>query len=209
MAYEYIKSTLEESQSSRSSKLPQCLSLILSNAPCNMRISLEESARLEQEITSELTRDIPRSDSDFIVAEDANSAASSRTKELLRKRHECRTRVMPQPLANAILHRGTTSWSGPGAVSYYVASSPNAPSPCSSFDRLRNSLPPVLLIRGEYDFITEKCIAGWRKIFCPDQQSRRQAYREEVMNNCSHYCHLESEEAFASLVKSHCFINDY
>ncbi|KAL3774088.1 hypothetical protein HJC23_014015, partial [Cyclotella cryptica] len=208
LAYEFIKNKLEEAQSLRSSKPPECLSLILANAPCNMRMSLEESARLEKELSTELIKDISRSDSDFVVAQDANSAASSRTKELLRKRHECRTRVMPEPLANAILNRGTTAWSGPGAVSHYVASLPNVPL-SSCFDPSRNSLPPVLLIRGEFDFITEKCVAGWRKIFCQDPPPRRQAYREEVMKNCSHYCHLESEEAFASLVNSHCFVNDY
>ena len=190
MAYEYMKYKLAHPYSS----LAQCRSLILANSPCNMKISLEESCRLEKEITHELA--------------DMSIPQEKSIREVLRSRHECRTTVTPAPLANAIEHRGrSASWSGPEAVSDYVAL-PCAHSPTCCMEQAINQLPPVLLIRGEFDFITEKCIAGWRKIF-DHNSSRGAAYREEVMKNCAHYCHLEDENTFAELVKNHLFINDY
>ena len=204
LAYEYIKSTLAQSSSSTPS---QCMSLILANAPCNMRICLKESSRLQEEITTELSHDLP--DVEDSSAKEVSFMKS--IKETLRKRHECRTQVTPEPLANAIEHRGrSSSWSGPEAVGDYVASMPHPVSPTSCVHPLNiNMMPSVLLIRGEFDFITEICITGWRSIFADGLKSSGMAYREEVMKNCAHYCHLEDEQSFAELVKSHCFINDY
>ena len=196
VAYENIKTELARSFSESIS----CLSIILANAPCNMKISLEECCRLENEITNELTQDISRSPEE--------SPQTKSIKELLRKRHECRTKVTPEPLVSAIEHRGKTSWSGPEAVRDYVAQ-PCSHSPSCSSAQSRNTIPNCLLIRGEFDFITEKCIMGWREIFDRGFKSKGQGYREEIMKNCSHYCHLEKEQAFAELVNSHLFINDY
>lgn len=202
MAYEYIKNKLAHSLDPSS----RCLSLILANAPCNMKISLEESCRLEKEITNELTHDAAASREE----ESKDKTLTESIKELLRCRHECRTRVTPEPLVHAIERRGrSTSWSSPEAVGDYVAL-PCAHSPtCCIEQSSQHQLPPVLLIRGEFDFITEKCIAGWRNIFDHASESRGAAYREEVMKNCAHYCHLEDEQSFAELVKSHIFIHDY
>lgn len=164
-----------------------CLSLILDSTPSNMKTSLQECSRLEDEIKSELTLD----DMD---AEEAARLVNDR----LRKRSECRLEELPVPLATAIEGRGTTF--GPEEVSDYVALHPPR----------GDSLPPALIIRGQYDFVTEKCIEGWREIFNPDFNPKvGTAYREEEMINCAHYCHLEDAEGFGDLIKSHCFINDY
>jgi hypothetical protein len=53
-----------------------------------MRISLEESYRLEKEITHELA--------DMSIPQDKS------IKQVLRSRHECRTTVTPEPLAHGI-----------------------------------------------------------------------------------------------------------
>lgn len=197
LAYEYIKEKQLHST--------QCLSLTLANVPCNMKTSLEESCRIEEEITEELKHD----QSDPGDQEPSKKSLAESIKEELRKRHECRTHVTPEPLVNAIERRGrSASWSTPEAVGDYVAL-PCDFSPTSSMDHSRPNLPPVLLIRGEFDFITEKCIEGWRKIFDKGPQSRGATYREEVMLNCAHYCHLEDGRAFVELVKSHIFIHDY
>ena len=158
----------------------KCLSLTLDSTPANMQTSLNECSRLECEIKSELMLEI----------KDAQ-VAMNLVQDRLRKRNECRTEVLPHALATAIKSRGTTF--GPEAVSDYVAHPPS-----------KLSLPPVLLIRGEYDFITEPCIQGWRDIF-----TSAHTYREEEMMNCAHYCHLEDAQRFGDLIKSHCFINDY
>ena len=118
LAYEYVKSKLLL-PSSR-----QCLSLIIANAPCNMRTSIQESSPLEEEITFELTNDMP------ITEKEASSKDATFTKsikDILRRRHECRTQVTPEPLVSAIEHRGKNYWSAPEAVINYVASSPPRP----------------------------------------------------------------------------------
>lgn len=158
----------------------KCLSLTLDSTPANMQTSLNECSRLECEIKSELMLEIKDT-----------QVAMNLVRDRLRKRNECRTEVLPHALATAIKYRGTTF--GPEAVSHYVAHPPS-----------KLSLPPVLLIRGEYDFITEPCIQGWREIF-----TSAHTYREEEMMNCAHYCHLEDAQRFGDLIKSHCFINDY
>ena len=163
-----------------------------------MQTSLEECARLKEEMKEEMSIE----DHDY---DDASLDKDIRDR--LRKVHECRTEKMPGPLVNAIQSRGTL-FSGPEAVSEYVALPlPQCHSSCQNTEV--HSTPPVLLIRGEHDFVTEECIKGWRKIFAPIGDQRGIKYREEIMHNCSHYCHLEDGQRFGGLVKNHCFINDY
>jgi pimeloyl-ACP methyl ester carboxylesterase len=150
-----------------------------------MGTSLEECSRLEAEVRRDLQLD-----------DREPHEASRMVHDRLRKRNDCRTEVMPDSLQAAIENRGTTF--GPEAVSDYVAYPPSS-----------LVFPPVLLIRGQYDFITDACIEGWRVIFGKDINSRGHAYREETMENCAHYCHLEDAKRFGDLVKSHIFINDY
>ena len=204
LAYEYAKSHLSGSSENNEDEnllcLCTCLSLTLANAPSNMKISLDEYTRLEGKMKDEVTQEKMRSKKEF----DSSDASFIRdVQDRLRRRNECRTEKMPHPLTNAIQSRGSV-WYGPEAVSDYVALPPLK---CS--DR---AMPPVLLIRGEFDFITEKCVEGWRNIFANDpcgDHSRRTTYREVVMNDCAHYCHLEDGESFGDLVKKHCFIHDY
>ena len=178
VAYEYAKSD------------SKCLSLTLDSTPSNMKISLDEVSRLEDEVKNELIRDQGKKDSQDDV--------SKLIQDRLRRRNELRTDKMPDSLATAIESRGTTF--GPESVADYVAHPPSS-----------HTLPPVLLIRGQYDFVTEKCIEGWREIFTHQENSSptRTSYREEEMSNCAHYCHLEDASSFGDLIKSHIFINDY
>lgn len=162
-----------------------CLSLTLNSTPANMGTSLEECSRLEEEVRRELQLD-----------DKEPHEASRMVQDRLRKRNECRTEEMPDSLKDAIENRGTTF--GPEDVKDYVAYPPS-----SQF------FPPVLLIRGQYDFITEACVEGWREIFGQDSSSRGNSYREETMKDCAHYCHLEDAKNFGDQVKSHLFINDY
>lgn len=179
VAYEYLAAGLHAGSS-------DCLSLTLDSTPSNMKTSLEECSRLGEEVKNDL------------ILGDMNVAEATRlVQDQLRRHFECRLDRMPDSLVTAIEMRGTVF--GPEEVVDYVAHPPS-----------RDSLmPPVLMIRGQYDFITEKCIEGWREIFSQDSKSRGIAYREEEMNGCAHYCHLEDAQSFGDLIKSHCFINDY
>ena len=176
----------------------KCLSLTLDSTPSDMQMSLDEVSRLEDEVRSLL-----------ILEEDEEGNEkpqdiSKIVQDRLRRRNECRIDVMPDSLATAIESRGTTFV--PESVADYVAHAPSSP------------LPPVLCIRGQYDFVTEKCIQGWRAIFTQESESkensssshqRTSSYREEELSNCAHYCHLEDAKSFSELVKGHCFVHDY
>lgn len=198
VAYEYAKSSLEDDDEQHH----DCLSLTLSNTPANMELSHEESGRLVKSINEEFMLEnnaVGTAASDILVSRIVN--------DRFRKRHECRTENVPQPLVTAIQSRGLTY--GPEAVRDYIAFPPtqllHSSSP-RSVNATNKLMPPVLLIRGEHDFVTEECIRGWRKIFSTDSTY---GYREEVLNNCAHYCHLENPQGFGELIKNHCFINDY
>lgn len=180
VAYEYLAAGMHQGSG-------DCLSLTLDSTPSSMKKSLEECSRLEEEVKSELMLE------DNIEVEEATRLVQDE----LRRRNECRLEEMPDSLVTAIEGRGTIF--GPEEVADYVAHPP------SSID----SFPSVLMIRGQYDFVTEKCIEGWREIFSQDSKPRGTAYREEEMSNCAHYCHLEDAQSFGDLIKSHCFINDY
>lgn len=190
VAYEYAKSSLPNQN---------CLSLTLSNTPANMTLSHEQSGRLVHSIKEEcMLESNSTANTDAPVSRIAH--------DRFRKRHECRTENVPEPLVTAIQSRGVTF--GPEDVRDYVAFPPahlHSSSP-QSVKELNALMPSVLLIRGEHDFVTEECIKGWRKIFTREVAS---GYREEVLNDCAHYCHLEAPLEFCDLVKNHCFINDY
>jgi pimeloyl-ACP methyl ester carboxylesterase len=198
VAYEYVKSSLEDDDQHH-----DCLSLTLANTPSNMELSHEESCRLLRLINEEFmleNNDAAGTASDMPVSRIVN--------DRFRKRHECRTEHVPEPLVTAIQGRGLTF--GPEAVRDFIAFPPASYRLHSSSPRSVNAsnklMPPVLLIRGEHDFVTEECVRGWRKIFTTDVTV---GFREEVMNNCAHYCHLENPQGFCELIKNQCFINDY
>ena len=211
VAYEYVNSSLEDNDDAESKSCledddenlqHECLSLTLSNSPANMELSHTVSSRLVQTII----------DDEVMLEIDANTtsnmSASRIAQDRFRKRYECRTENVPEALVTAIQSRGFTF--GPEHVRDYIALPPthllHSSSPRSAMSPPTKLMPPVLLIRGEHDFVTEECMSGWRKIFTTDATL---GYREEVMTNCAHYCHLENTPGFCELVKNQCFINDY
>lgn len=168
VSYEYMKRsvTAQVSKTDEKENHPhnhRCLSLTLANSPSNMKNSLEEYSRLEKEMTHELSLEMKSSKRETACEASMNQDIQER----LRKRHECRTDNVPNPLVHAIRSRGTI-WSGPEAVSDYVAQPPSTHITSCQSKSSSNTSPAVLLIRGEFDFITEKCIEEWRKIFKRD-----------------------------------------
>lgn len=167
-----------------------CLSLTLHSTPSNMRTSLDECARLEDEVRDGLPLD-------HAAPDDADRAV----RDALRLRHECRLDPPPAPLVAARAGRGAAF--GPDDVADHVA----RPPPRGA------ALPPVLAVRGQHDFVTEACVAGWRGLCAGDASGAgprgAAAYREEVLRGCAHYGHLEDARAFGDLVGGHCFVHDY
>jgi len=54
---------------------------------------------------------------------------------------------------------------------------------------------PTLLLRGEYDFCTVDCMAGWKDLLSdPIPVSK-------TISNCSHYGMLEDEQQYGKAIK--------
>lgn len=97
--------------------------------------------------------------------------------------HVCRTEKFPKVLRSAMSRRGK-EW----PANDYVA---------VPLERHLKHFPLVLIIRGEYDFVTEICTNGWKGLIGKPIQ-------EIVMNDCSHYPHLEKPENFCKALQHFC-----
>ena len=64
-----------------------------------------------------------------------------------------------------------------------------------------NQCPPALVIRGEYDFVTETCTSGWNDLF-------RKTVLEVVLKDCAHYPHLEHPDEYAREINHFCVSNE-
>jgi proline iminopeptidase len=106
--------------------------------------------------------------------------------EAFRKAHQCQTPEKPQPLVDAYAHAGTV-WRGTEAISDYSATPPlpNA-----------SRMPSAMVLRGEDDFVTEKCIHGWKEAFC------NKFIRFKVLPGCSHHGLLENGPLYGEVIDS-------
>lgn len=191
VAYEYVKMLAEiqgavasDSDNNEGGKEsiengvdgPVCLSLILSNAGTNHPLGESERKRLMVEFKNNT---------------DGTHDKGKGLQEAFFRSHMCRTDKMPKPLHKALGRRGKT-WS----PNDYTARP-------SEVERAAQFIPPALIIRGEYDFVTEKCTRGWKDIF-----KKEEGCRELVMKGCAHYCHLEAGDEHGIAVDSFCSTAD-
>lgn len=147
------------------------LSLVLSSTPTSIALAEEESKTLLDAIKAE-TGDEPR-----------------QCLDTFRQLHECRVVPIPLPLLDAYSQAGS-AWRGTKAIPDYVASG----------DATTTKLPPALVLRGQFDFITNRCIEGWKAIF--DQ------CQTVVLAGCSHHGLLENEELYRDVIHSFLINND-
>lgn len=111
--------------------------------------------------------------------------------DLFRETHQCRAPGMPQPLADAYAKAGTV-WRGTAAIQNYVA----AP-PCESASRM----PSCLVLRGEYDFVTQVCTKEWPNLF------NSRSVRQKVLSGCSHHGLLENQALYGDILNT--FFGEY
>ena len=117
--------------------------------------------------------------------------------ELFRETHQCRTPEMPEPLANAYASAGTV-WRGTTAIQDYFAQPP------TNNDEGGNNIsimPSALVLRGEYDFVTEDCSKDWKKLF------NSRSVRERTLQDCSHHGLHENGLLYGDIVDS--FFSEY
>ena len=178
LAYEYVKRIAErigrEEDNWQSS--PEVLSIIISNTATSVKLSNEEQQRLF----------------DSLRVANTNHSNSKTLNEVFWEIHQCRVVDTPKPLSKAIANWGK-NWYEASPVMRYTANPPS---------RWAVDLPPLLVIRGEYDFITEACTYGWKCLFNHDN------VQENVMQGCSHYCHLEAGKEYGHLMQTFCSEQD-
>jgi len=57
-------------------------------------------------------------------------------------------------------------------------------------------MPSALVMRGEYDFVTEECVQGWRDAF------NHKFVRMKILDGCSHHGLLEDGGMYGEIVDS-------
>lgn len=150
--------------------MPRCLSFILSNASTNFILSDSERCRLYDQLQGQ---------------QSSGRVSSKALRENFFRAHICRTTEIPPALKSALTRRGKV-WS----ANDYVAV------PLDTDVRF----PPVLIIRGEHDFITETCTSAWNDLI---GKSGARTIQKVVMSECAHYPHLEHPMEYAREI--HCF----
>jgi proline-specific peptidase len=163
LAYEYLK------HNSRG-----CRSLTLSSTPTCTKLVLQESRRLFHELGVEPALEnnthIPMAYRHFTCPE-------------FQKSHECRLDRMPLALMDALQQAGPLPWRGLPAIEGWSVAESNRDSPMNV---------PTLLLRGQHDFCTDRCMEDWHRHLAMTQTT--------VLNNCSHYAMLEDEQQYGHAI---------
>jgi len=162
-------------------------SLILSNTPTSFAESSEEHARLLLELQQLHAPDLENHGS-------TTEEELRRLEQLFFETHECRTPRTPEPLARAIRKCHGAAWSSAHQDIFHYHAATHA-----SEHNIIMNMPPTLLIRGEYDFVTESCTRSWFDIL-----GRPLIWKETILSNCAHYPHLEDGARYGTLLEDHC-----
>jgi len=186
LAYEYIRRVAErecececESNENENENGPKCLSLILSSTPCNVK----QVEGVANDLIANLLQEDP--DEGSIM-------------ERFRMNHQCRTEEKPQPLIDAYDHASEQGiWRGTQSIQDWEATSVSATATELSSSAKRMRMPSAMIMRGEYDFVTEDCILGWKDAF------NHNFVRIKELEGCSHHGLLEKGHFYGEIVDSY------
>jgi len=150
--------------------ISSCCSMILSSTPTSTRLAQDESKYCMDQLRDTYPDYTP-----------------SMLQELYHQQNECR--IVPPPLAltDAYAQAGNV-WRGMDAIPDYEAQATITTS----------KLPPTLILRGQYDFISERCIEEWSTIIPSSHQV--------TLAGCSHHGLLENEAMYGAAIGG--FIED-
>lgn len=174
LAFEYMKSVANNSQDSNDDA--KCLSAILSSAPTNVAQVEGEFVRLLDEL-----KKLNKKDND-------EELTDAELEELFKVNHQCRLPEFPTKLKDAYANAGSV-WRGTDAIKDYVATLPNEGA---------SRMPSALIMRGEYDFVSEECIESWKSAF------NTKFLRYKTLQGCSHHGLFEDGATYGELIDSFC-----
>jgi proline iminopeptidase len=180
-----------------SDKLQKCKAAILASAPTSAKLVEEEVLRLCQALDADAQED---DDDD----EDGVTALAQKVPKAFREKHECRMVPIPFPLMDSYSQAGPKHLRGLETIGDYVATlatTINEGEDAGKENRSEQIIklePPVLILRGQHDFVTEKCSEGWDALFRNRQHM--------TLAGCSHYGMLENEVMYGSVISS--FLSD-
>lgn len=196
VGYEYLKrQSIASREASGEGGVPQCLSFILSNASTNFQLSSSEQMRLFQEF------------SQTKIPSKQQKTKSLDVREQFFQTHICRTPRKPAELESALSRRGK-QWSANEYTAMPLAhdTTLGAADADAAVGGGANQFPPVLIVRGQYDFVTDRCTRGWNDIFASSMVRGQTKPKEVVMKDCSHYPHFERPEQYCREVEQFCSI---
>ncbi|KAI2495206.1 alpha/beta hydrolase [Fragilaria crotonensis] len=182
LAYEYLKRRTQQSQLNVAKDAdPVCLSCVLSSTPTSVK-------RVEETYDQLLDA----------LAQDPTLEGIS-LQERFRMTHQCRMAASPQPLLDAYAHAGTV-WRGTDAIKTWEATPISDITNMESSSSSSSSLPPMLILRGEYDFVTEECSARWKEVLLLPGTIQQVRFR--VLKRCSHHGLLEDGPKYGEVLDS-------
>jgi len=162
-----------------------CLSAIFSSGSFNIQLAKQLADDMEAKVTNQLMVEYGKVD-------------PAQLAERIRTTCICRTPSMPVQLKAAYSKAGTV-WKGLEVIQDYVAECLLDSS--TDTDSTDNSilLPPMMLLRGEYDFISEElAFQGWRNVLCAHAQDLKCS----TMEGCSHMPMLEDPSNHGRIVNA-------
>ncbi|KAL9187993.1 hypothetical protein ACHAXT_006371 [Thalassiosira profunda] len=190
IGYEYLKRQIEKGgERSGEGSVLQCLSLILSNASTNFQLSSSEQMRMFQEFQLQ----------HFQTAMPTKKEQRQRPPSIRDQffhTHICRTPDKPAELESALTRRGK-EWS---ANDYALSPLDAGAMKLAEAD---GHFPPVLLIRGQHDFVTKECTSGWKDVLALPSEDGP-VFKDIVLEDCAHYPHFEQPDTYSHEINKFC-----
>ena len=143
-------------------------------------------------ISLQAPTNVPEIEKEFVrlleeLKKNGDSVSDDEMSERFRINHQCRLPEMPEVLAESYANAGTV-WRGTNAIADYVAQSPSISAA---------KMPSTLIMRGEFDFVSESSVEAWKDVF------NTKFLRYKTLEGCSHHAMLENGELYGELVDSY------
>ena len=196
IGYELLKSQIEKSRGkpTEADTSPRCLSFILSNASTNFKLSSTEQMRLFNEFQLQNMQTQMQSKK--------QQTKSLSINDRFFQTHICRTSVKPPELVSALSRRGK-EWSANDYTAISLDRGSNGTEILTG-SRCTMQFPPVLIVSGELDFVTETCTSGWKDLLKISGEGRKGGLKEVVLKDCAHYPHFEQPDSYSSEIEKFC-----